>query len=412
MIIALAILLAVWAIAYILIKNHNSRKEVYVEPETADSTQIPVDVERKYGIAVDSFDVEYGTIRKNQIVAELLHGYNVPYSLINQLNLKSEGIFDIKKMKSGSKFAVFLEKDSSQRLRYFVYENSSVEFIIFSFGDSLRITKVDREIRTVNHQVSGTIKTSLWNTMKDNHINSMVAIRLSEIYAWSIDFFGLQKGDAFRVIYDEQFVDTISIGITKIYAAWFSHNGKEYYAIPFMQDSAESYFDENGFSLRKAFLKAPLQFSRISSKFSNSRFHPILKIFRPHHGVDYSAPYGTPVHTIGDGRVVEARYSAEGGYLIRIKHNSIYTTGYMHLCKFGTGTRTGTSVKQGDVIGYVGSTGLATGPHLDFRIWQNGQPINPLTVKAPPVKPIEPQYKAIFDTTKVGLIKRLVKIKL
>jgi murein DD-endopeptidase MepM/ murein hydrolase activator NlpD len=235
----------------------------------------------------------------------------------------------------------------------------------------------------------------------------MLAVELSEIYQWSIDFFGLQEGDKFKVIYDESFVDSNSVGISRIHAAWFYHAGHAFWAIPFEQDSVMSYFDEEGNSLRKAFLKAPLRFSRISSGFSNSRLHPILKIRRPHHGVDYAAPIGTPVQAVGDGQVIAAAYQRGGGNYVKLKHNGVYTTAYLHLSKFGKGIKQGAYVKQGDVIGYVGSTGLSTGPHLDFRFYKHGKAVNPLKVEAPPVEPVHEENLLDYELVKQSMMAAL-----
>ncbi|RLD91546.1 MAG: metalloendopeptidase, partial [Bacteroidetes bacterium] len=248
---------------------------------------------------------------------------------------------------------------------------------------------------------SGTIETSLWESIQAADANPMLAVELSEIFAWTIDFFGIQKGDRYKVIYKESYVDSTSLGINKIMGAWIYHNNNEFWGIPFVQDSVRSFFDEKGNSLRKAFLKAPLRFSRISSGFSNSRFHPVLKIRRPHHGVDYAAASGTPVHTVGDGVITRVGYQKNGGgNYVTIKHNSVYSTTYMHLRGFGKGVKQGVYVKQGDVIGYVGSTGLATGPHLDFRFYKNGSAVNPLKVEAPPVEPIHDNNQIAYETVR------------
>jgi murein DD-endopeptidase MepM/ murein hydrolase activator NlpD len=225
--------------------------------------------------------------------------------------------------------------------------------------------------------------------MIKNDINPVLSIELSEVYQWSIDFFGLQKGDKYKVIYENQFVEEKSVGLGKIIAAWFYHADKDFYAFYFIQDSIGDYFDDEANSLKRTFLKAPLRFSRISSRFSNSRFHPVLKIRRPHHGIDYAAPTGTPVQALGDGRVSEAGRKGGYGKYVKIKHNSVYTTGYAHLSRYGEGVRAGVYVKQGDIIGYVGSTGLSTGPHLDFRVYKNGSAIDPLKMESPPAKPVD-----------------------
>jgi murein DD-endopeptidase MepM/ murein hydrolase activator NlpD len=238
----------------------------------------------------------------------------------------------------------------------------------------------------------------------------MLAIELSKIYAWTIDFFGIQKGDRFKVIYDEDFIGDESIGIGKIYSASFTQGSIEFYAIRFSQEEGDDFFDEKGNSLRKSFLKAPLEFSRISSRFSNSRFHPILRIRRPHYGIDYAAPSGTPVFSIGEGVVLQKSYQAVGGgNFIKVRHNSIYETTYMHLSRFASGIHPGSRVRQGEVIGFVGSTGLATGPHLDFRVYMAGSPVDPLKIKSPPAEPVKPMNFNRFITLRDTVLKELNK---
>jgi murein DD-endopeptidase MepM/ murein hydrolase activator NlpD len=233
-------------------------------------------------------------------------------------------------------------------------------------------TRGVKEITTIVDSVSGTIKSSLWNALVEQDADPNLANDLSEIYAWTIDFFGLQKNDAYTAIYERKYVGDIYLGLGKVHAAKFRHGGKDQYAFYFEQNGKGDYFDEEGNSLQRTFLKAPLRFTRISSRFSNSRMHPVLKIRRPHHGVDYAAPTGTPVHTVGDGVVVKKGYQKNGGgNYIKIKHNGTYSTTYMHLKGFAKGIKVGKHVNQGDLIGYVGSTGLATGPHLDFRFYRN-----------------------------------------
>jgi len=235
---------------------------------------------------------------------------------------------------------------------------------------------------------------------------------MSDIYQWSIDFYGIQKGDKFRVIYEENYVNGKSIGIGRIFASQFVHSNEDFYAFLFTQDNEDSYFDEVGKSLKKAFLKAPLKFNRISSMFSNNRYHPVLKIYRPHHGIDYAAPTGTPVHSIGDGTVIAKGYQpAGGGNFLKIKHNSEYTTSYMHLSKFAAGISKGVRVHQGDLIGYVGMTGLASGPHLDFRVFDNGTAIDPLKLKSPPSIPVAKENLTRYAMHRDSLMTQLQTIK-
>jgi murein DD-endopeptidase MepM/ murein hydrolase activator NlpD len=316
----------------------------------------------------------------------------------------------VRNVRSGNNYILFCDRDSIARARYLVYEHDPTTCFVFSFNDSLNITPYKKQIKREIKYASGTIETSLWDAMIGGGLHPNLAIGLSEIFAWTVDFFGLQKGDGFKVIYEELYIDDKLLGTGRIYAAQFNRTGSVVTAIPFIQDGNESYFDTDGNSLRKAFLKAPLQFSRISSRFSSSRMHPILRIRRPHFGVDYAAPVGTPVHSIGDGRVTSATNENGAGRMVRIQHNSVYATAYLHLSRFGDGIAPGVFVKQGDIIGYVGSSGLSTGPHLDFRFYMNGSPVDPLKVDAPPVEPVSEANLARFEKSKTVILNLLETI--
>ncbi|MFC2111290.1 peptidoglycan DD-metalloendopeptidase family protein [Bacteroidota bacterium] len=342
-----------------------------------------------YGINVDSLIVVMDKIKPNQNLSEILPKYGVSYQTIDELSRRSKDIFDIRKIKAGNNYTIISSNDSINKAQYFIYENSTISFVVFDLRDSVVVYKGKKEVITKIAHATGTIETSLWNDMVKNDINPVLAIELSEVYQWAIDFFGLQKGDKYKVIYENQFVEEKSVGLGKIKAAWFFHANKEFYAFYFTQDSIGDYFDDEANSLKRTFLKAPLRFSRISSRFSNSRYHPILKRRRPHHGVDYAAPKGTPVQALGDGKVTEVGRKGGYGKYVKIKHNSVYATGYAHLSGYGQRIKAGGYVKQGDVIGYVGSTGLSTGPHLDFRVYKNGSAINPLHMESPPAKPVD-----------------------
>jgi murein DD-endopeptidase MepM/ murein hydrolase activator NlpD len=387
------------------------QKKKNKEQMEADTVVPPTPPVLKYGLPVDSFIIADGTVRPNQHLSHILSDYGVSMGVIDQIARQSQEVFDVRKIRRGNRYSIFQTPDSTARARYFIYENSATDYYVFELFDSLKVYRGKKEIETKLRTSYGEIQSSLWNTMKDNGLDPMLALRLSDIFAWSIDFYAIQKGDRFRVIYDELFVDSTSIGIGNIYAVQFDHVGSENYAFRFFQDDRFDYFDEEGQSLRKAFLKSPLEFARISSRFSHSRMHPVLRIRRPHHGVDYAAPKGTPVRTIGDGTVIARAYQAGGGgNYVKIKHNSVYTTTYMHLSGFAKGIVQGARVQQGQVIGFVGATGLATGPHLDFRVHKNGTPVDPLKVEAPPVEPVHasrmPEYVALKDS----LMRELKKI--
>jgi len=360
-----------------------------------------------YGIPSDSFTLVSGHIKRNGFLSTILLEHGVTMQEIDQITKNSSSVFDVRNIRYGNSYTLFLDRDTIAKARYLVYEHNPTTCFVFSFKDSLKITSFKKEIkRTVNYS-SLTIETSLWDAMIKDGLHPSLVISLSEVYAWTIDFFGLQKGDSFKVIYEELSVDDKSLGIGKIFGSQFTGNGSTVYAIPFIQGGIESFYDAEGNSLRKAFLKAPLQFSRISSRFSSGRLHPILRIRRPHYGVDYAAPIGTPVLSIGDGRVTHTGYESGNGRYVRITHNSVYSTAYLHLSRFGTGIKAGTLVNQGDIIGYVGSSGLSTGPHLDFRFYKNGSPVDPLQVEAPPVEPVLPENTAKFEKSKVVVMKLL-----
>ncbi|MCF8332483.1 MAG: peptidoglycan DD-metalloendopeptidase family protein [Bacteroidales bacterium] len=342
-----------------------------------------------YGIVVDSLIAERHQVENRQNLSEILSQLGVDMKTIDLLAKKSVDIFDVRKIRSGNYYSVLSGKDSSRSLQYFVYEKNATDYVVYDLRDSVRIYTGKKQVERKLKQASGVIDNSLWMSMKEGGFNPFLAIRLSEIYAWVIDFYAIEKGDQYKVIYEQLYVDDEPAGLGRIKASWFKHMGEPFYAFYFVQDSTGDYFDVEANSLRRTFLKAPLRFSRISSGFSHSRLHPILRIRRPHHGVDYAAPTGTPVHAIGDGKIIKASYSGGAGNYVKIKHNGTYTTGYMHLSKYGNGIKTGKYVKQGDIIGYVGSTGLSTGPHLDFRFYRNGSPVNPLKVESPPAEPVD-----------------------
>ncbi len=364
----------------------------------------------EYGIPADEYETIEGRILRNQTLSSLLGGYNVNASLIHQAANYSRELFDVRRIRAGERYRIFYTNDSLSIPRYFIYEPNAVEYVKVNLYEPVHIERGSREVTRKMKDISGTISSSLWNAIGEAGSPLILAIELSEVYAWTIDFFGLQNGDAFKAFYYENYIDSTAFGFDKIEAAWFKHMGREFYAIPFEQDSVVGFFDQDGNSLRRTFLKAPLRFTRISSGFSHSRMHPVLRVRRPHHGVDYAAPVGTPVYAIGDGRVIETSYSAGAGRMVRIRHNSLYTSAYLHLRNFEPGIRPDVWVRQGDVIGYVGSSGMSTGPHLDFRVWKNGQPVDPLSIEAPPVEPVREENIENFTRVKRIWMDRLDRL--
>ena len=353
----------------------------------------------EYGIIVDSLFVIKEKVKKNEFLSDILLKYGISYSTIDFIARYTKDTFDVRKIRRGNKYTIICDNDSSLNALYFAYEINPYRFVLYDFTDSLNVFKGHKEVEIRIDTISGKISSSLWNSIVEVGGDPNLANELSEIYAWTIDFFGLQKDDEYEVIYEQQFIDGEYIELGKIIAAKFHHGNLDRLAFYFEQNAGGDYFDEEGNSLQRTFLKAPLRFSRISSGFSNSRMHPVLKIRRPHHGIDYAAPTGTPVYTVGDGKVIKKGYQKRGGgNYVKVRHNGTYTTTYMHLKGFAKGIVVGKQLKQGDLLGYVGSTGLATGPHLDFRFYRNGKAINPLKVESPPSKPIDTTYLDRFDS--------------
>jgi murein DD-endopeptidase MepM/ murein hydrolase activator NlpD len=384
-----------------------SESAMPVRATISDSMAIRKSPVFMYGIASDSFDLISGRIKRDGFLSEILLKHGISMQEIDQAINNSKSVFDVRTIRSGNKYILFCDRDTLSKAKYLVYEHDPATCYIFSFNDSLNITPYRKEIKSEIRYSSGIIETSLWDAMMTGGLHPGLAVQLSDIFAWTVDFFGLQKGDSFKVIYEELFIDGKSLGPRKIYGAQFNRSGYQITAIPFIQDGKETFFDADGNSMRKAFLKAPLQFSRISSRFSSGRMHPILRIRRPHFGVDYAAPIGTPVHAIGDGRVTSKTTDNGSGRMVMIQHNSVYATAYLHLSRFGPGISPGVMVKQGDIIGFVGSSGLSTGPHLDFRFYMNGSPVDPLKVDAPSVEPVSDTNRIRFEKNKFVVLSLL-----
>lgn len=380
------------------------------EQEYIDEEIVPIRYE--YGLAIDSFRVDTGYVSNGETLGGILNRLGATRQQINQVGTLAREEFDVRQIRAGKQFLALYATDSAQNevLQYWVYLPDARTAKVLHLTDSLHVEHIQKPIRIVPRKAEVVIESSLWNAMAGNDLPVELALELSEIYAWTIDFFGLQQGDSIRVFYDEQYVDSVRWGIGRIYAANFYHGKRWQEAYWFdiadyqaTDTRCRGYFDAEGNSLRKAFLKAPLNYKRISSKFTYARKHPVYKVVRPHTGVDYAAPAGTPVVAIGDGVVIEKGYKGGGGNSVKIRHNSTYTTAYLHLSKYGKDIAVGKRVNQGQVIGYVGSTGVSTGPHLDFRVWKGGSPIDPLKMVSPPVEPIPATLRPTFDSVVVAL---------
>lgn len=367
------------------------------------------EVELLYGFDTSKYEVLHGEVGSGQTLSHLLDGYTSQAD-INRIYKESKPIYNFGKMKVGDEWTIFAQSDSlGLHMRHFVYEYSNRDMLFVSIeGDSLAIHSEQKEETLVRRKVSASIESSLWNCLVAQNIPGELAIKMEDIYGWSVDFFALHQGDTFTVVFDEKYIDGKSVGVGTVWGSRFTHAGKDYYAIPFEQGGKLSYWDEKGASMRKQFLKAPLKFTRISSKFNPNRLHPIYKVRRPHLGVDYAAPTGTPVYAIADGTVTAKYWDKKGGgNVLKLKHTNGYTSSYLHLSKYAKGINVGTRVSQGQTICYVGNTGASTGPHLDFRVYKNGKAIDPLKIPSNPVEPIKKANEAAFEQIKAKVLAEL-----
>ena len=376
-----------------------------------ESAEAPKEKVIKYGLPIEDFSVKRDTLRPNETLTDLLSRFGFTVNDVYKLTQCPDSVFNERKLRPGQICSLLSDTDSVATPRYLVYEENIRDYVVFDVNNSFKAERKCNPSEWIEREVAGVVNTSLWVSMEENGASPLLAVEMSNIFGWSVDFFGVQNGDEYRLIYTGEYVGETPMNNYRILAASFNTGGSTVYAIPFVQDNEELFYNVDGNSLEGAFLKAPLDYYRITSKFTNSRFHPVLKRYRSHHGVDYAAPTGTPVYAIGSGKVIAKAYQkGGGGNYVKIKHGNGYVTTYMHLSRFAKGLKVGDYVKQKQVIGYVGSTGISTGPHLDFRVHENGKPINPLTIKSQPKKPISKANKEAFNAVADSLVTRLKNI--
>lgn len=364
-----------------------------------------------YGFPYDSSMVSDFRIRPNESLYEILARYEMSPQKIYSITHEAEKVVNLRSFRPGQRYRIYASSDTSSKISRLVWQPDPVDYVVFDWQDSLNVYKKKKEITIKRTTASAEITSSLYNAMMAEDLSPLLANKLSEIYAWEIDFFSLRKGDSFKVYYEQKYVDGTFYSTGDILAAEFTHRGESHKAFKFEGEEVDGYFDEDGKSVQKALLKAPFTYNqRISSRFSSNRFHPILKRRMPHYGVDYAAPYGTPVLSVGDGTVIEAQYRGANGNIVKIRHNSTYKTAYLHLKGFASGIRKGATVEQGQVIAYVGNTGRSTGTHLDYRIYKNDQPVNPLTVDLPASRSVPKESMDRFMQVKSYLQPKLDEI--
>lgn len=381
----------------------------------AEEAEIEAPRQLLYGIDVADYRLERGRVESGETLGKILNRYGVSAVEIDRLDKQAASVWPLRNIRAGHNFTAFIHEDSlhTPHLDYLAYERNTSQYVLFGFHghgearDSLSITLGEKACEIRRQKRSAVIESSLWQAMVDGEMPYALAAEVEDIYQWTISFFSVQKGDRFTVIYDEKFIDTVSVGVGRIWGVKFTHYDKDYYAIPFRQNKRVEYWEADGQSLRKQMLKAPLKYTRVSSKFSYRRLHPVHKVYRAHTGVDFAAPSGTPVVAVADGVVTFKGWNGGGGNTLKIKHAGGYTTGYLHLRGYAKGIHQGSHVSQGQLIGYVGSTGTSTGPHLDYRVWKGKTPIDPLKIPQEPSEPIKEENQAVFDYVKAKVMAEL-----
>jgi murein DD-endopeptidase MepM/ murein hydrolase activator NlpD len=408
-----ALAVPVVAVGYVLIGVDVRPREEYVEEgavQAVDSTLLPPDA---YGIPMSGFVLEKGTVRSGDSFGALLARHGVDATTVQHLVEAAKPHFNVTKIRTSHPYAFIFADDSSRTPAYFIYEEDAVRYLVFDVGAEPSVRVGERPVHTAQREVACAVTGALYNDLQRAGADPALAMQLADVFAWTVDMYRIQKNDTFAVVYEESTVDGKAYGSPKVLAARYLSGASKREAFRYEHSDGRQYFDSEGQSLRKAFLKAPLKFSRISSRFSGRRLHPVQKVMKAHLGTDYAAPYGTPILAVGDGVVEKAGRTGGNGNFVKIRHNGTYSTQYLHMRKILV--REGQRVAQGDVIGEVGSTGLATGPHVCFRFWKNGVQVDHLKEEFPSAEPLAreemPAFLRVRDTLALDLDNALVALR-
>ena len=384
----------------------------------AEKKEVQKKVEEKiiteFGYTLNNYNVKKSKVKNGDSFGSILERNNLYYPQIYNIVQKVKKVYDIRKINIGKPYTILSSKDSLKRPLVFIYQPNKIDYVVVSLTDSLWAEKKSKAVKIKEFEAEGIITSSLSETMEKQKLSPLLSNELSEIYAWTIDFFRLEKGDNFKIIYSAKYIDdSIYVGLNRIHSAFFEHRGKPFYAIEFETDPKRGiveYFDENGKNLRRAFLRSPVQFSRVSSRYNLKRRIAYYGYrIRPHKGTDFAAAVGTPIRATASGTVTKSSYTRSNGNYVKIKHNGTYSTQYLHMDK--RGVKVGQFVKQGDYIGTVGMTGNTSGPHVCYRFWKNGRQVDPLKQKLPEAKPISKELKKRYMVHMDPIKKQLDAIK-
>jgi len=379
-----------------------------------DQKKVEEKIITEFGYTLNNYNVKKSKVKNGDSFGSILERNNLYYPQIYNIVQKVKKVYDIRKINIGKPYTILSSKDSLNTPQVFIYQPNKIDYVVVSLTDSLWAEKKSKAVKIKEFEAEGIITSSLSETMEKQKLSPLLSNELSEIYAWTIDFFRLEKGDNFKIIYSAKYIDdSIYVGLNRIHSAFFEHRGKPFYAIEFETDPKRGiveYFDENGKNLRRAFLRSPVQFSRVSSRYNLKRRIAYYGYrIRPHKGTDFAAAVGTPIRATASGTVTKSSYTRSNGNYVKIKHNGTYSTQYLHMDK--RGVKVGQFVKQGDYIGTVGMTGNTSGPHVCYRFWKNGRQVDPLKQKLPEAKPISKELKERYMVHMDPIKKQLDAIK-
>ena len=388
-----------------LIVSCNKPKEVIIEETIEETKPLLVD----FGFTLNDFDVVRDTVSNGDNFSNILQKQNLGILKFDDILTKIKDTFNTRSIQKGKAFTILRRKDKTKKIQAFIYQPDRLNYYVIDFRDSITVQKKQKPLTFKTRTIAGKLTGSLASTLRKNGIETSLSNKITKMYAWSIDFFKSRRGDEFAITISERYInDTIYDGVDSLKAACFEYKGKKIYAFPYIQNQnggKVDYYDEEAKALRNFFLKAPLKFINITSKYTKSRFHPVQQIWKAHNGTDYAAPTGTPIMTTASGVVEQTGYTAGNGNFVKVKHDRTYSTQYLHMSKILV--RRGQSVKQGDVIGKVGSTGLATGPHVCYRFWKNGTQVDALKLKLPNSEPMDNRNKPRYMAYMLPLKKQL-----
>jgi murein DD-endopeptidase MepM/ murein hydrolase activator NlpD len=367
--------------------------------DVAENQVIPKSKKSDFGFKFSDFNVVQDSVKSGDTFGSILQNQNIGDKKVFDIVAQVRDTFDVRTIRINKHYTLLRSKNKTNTLDVFIYQPDALNYYVVDLRDSIaKVYKKTKPLTLKRRTIGGVLKGSLSETLESANVEGALATRISKIFAWSIDFFKVKKGDRFGLTFTERYInDSIYDGVDSLEAAFFEYKGKIIYAFPFEQVQGSGkmdYYDEDGKTLKNFFLKTPIKFSRISSRFTSNRFHPVQQIWKAHKGTDYAAPYGTPISTTAAGTVEQTGYTAGNGNFVKVKHNKVYSTQYLHMSRILV--RGGQHVNQGQTIGLVGSTGLASGPHVCYRFWKNGVQVDALRLKLPNGEPMNSKNKERF----------------